>query len=686
MALGIPIPFSSLGMIIPEVFLPYQMSDSERFEKSFDNGYTGRVTEDFLTALHVNALQIQCYLMTYSQQSGDFPSDVFNSLQAHLYHSVQLHKNTLKIGDHKPSQEELTRIAAAYISYMKEVKQMCQSVWAKFDNVSITEGLILLILSVAFVPLMLIDVQNGIQALKEALPCGFVCGLAVSIAVSLLINFAHLEFSFSGLVSVSLSFLLYSLALVIVMFIVFSRTTIFRVLKSKLEGGLLLVVNNVSILQLLSIVCTFLYGVAMLSNSFVLYEGDMVSFFLQSLLVCFAVRSLQMEFKGKTNLRLGKEVLIQITRTAAPYVGMMVCVRTVKIFYACRDLQIQDGCVSTTFIHALPVAYEFLGWLAKWRMMLSCVSIALIPAAFVLVVQQNAGARHLNSWIHYMGKLGFPAAVLCVIGFWLLLCCSQSVLESLSHWQHVALPWIVYLISTVAMTLSVVRPYRRTRRVLTMSCEENSVDTKEEDNAEREREFTDGHDGAHRPRHRKQKYKEQGESIDHSSSRDVDQFLRPSVTAIISLTNLFLLLALWIPIALVLNDGIALSAVIMAAQVGLTIRSLKGKESGIIFHTNSISVILCYSEGIIMYALLVGTSWPVCVMWSLMSCQFFFGFGHHATVTSLRFEAGFVGLHGEIHKYNLPFAAALVGLNTLGSQVYINYFFSLFFVVWEGHL
>ena len=85
-------------------------------------------------------------------------------------------------------------------------------------------------------------------------------------------------------------------------------------------------------------------------------------------------------------------------------------------------------------------------------------------------------------------------------------------------------------------------------------------------------------------------------------------------------------------------------------------------------------MILCYEKfgwkfnhNIII--ILVGASWPVCVLWGLMSCQYFFGFGHHATVTSLRFEAGFVGLHGEIHTYNLPFAAVLVGLNTLGSQV-----------------
>lgn len=70
-----------------------------------------------------------------------------------------------------------------------------------------------------------------------------------------------------------------------------------------------------------------------------------------------------------------------------------------------------------------------------------------------------------------------------------------------------------------------------------------------------------------------------------------------------------------------------------------------------------------------MTSTFTGMSLPVTVSWGLMSCQFFFGLGHHATITSLRFEAAFVGLHGEITWYNLPVAAALVGLNMLASQV-----------------
>ena len=211
----------------------------------------------------------------------------------------------------------------------------------------------------------------------------------------------------------------------------------------------------------------------------------MVTFFLQTLLVCFAVRSLQGEFKGETNLRLNKATMVHAARTLSPLIALMVCIRTVKIFYACRDLQIQDGCLATTFIHALPVASELLGWLAKWRMVLSCAAVASVPVALVILLQQSVGARHLNPWIHYVGKFGFPFSILCVCGFWLLLCLPQTVLETLPHWQHVSLPRVVYLVCAVAIILCIVSPVRKLKQVLTMNCEANphSCDDDDDNNA-----------------------------------------------------------------------------------------------------------------------------------------------------------------------------------------------------------
>ena len=587
MTLGIPIPFSSLGMIIPEVFLPYQGSDSDskNSDKSLDDGFSGRVTMEFLVALQENALQIQKYLTTYAKHSDDFPSDIFQSLQGDLNRVLELHKKLVEREDIKPLQKELTDIAAAYVGYMKEVKVMCQSIWAKFDDVSITEGLILLLLSVTLVPLMLVDVESGTTTLRKALSYGAMGGLGVTAVLALFSNFVHLELTFSGIVSLVLALSLHSLAASIVIFILFFSPAIFQSLKDLLHRKRLFsLVSQLSVLQLLSIAITILYGVAMLSNSFVLYEADMVNFFLQSLLVCFTIRSLQIEFSNETNLVLDKATLNRVARTAAPHVGAMVCVRLVKLFYTCRDLQVQDGCVATTFIHALPVAYEFLGeWLAYSRMALSCATVVSVPIGFLLLMQRSTGARHLNQWLLFVAKYGFLLAVLCVCGFWMLLCLPQTDLEDLAWWKHVTLPRIVYLVSTVAMVLCVVMPFKRGERILTMNCEENptnnsNVTSTLNDGARNERNFPSESE-TQGPRLRRSNL-HHIQPDDRSSQDTTSPVLHPSLTALIPLTNLFLVVALWIPVALLLNDSIALSAVIMAAQVALTIKGLKDKESG----------------------------------------------------------------------------------------------------------
>lgn len=60
------------------------------------------------------------------------------------------------------------------------------------------------------------------------------------------------------------------------------------------------------------------------------------------------------------------------------------------------------------------------------------------------------------------------------------------------------------------------------------------------------------------------------------------------------------------------------------------------------------------------------------VICSLFVDQYFFGLGHQATVNSLKIEAGFVGLHGDMKSVTLVLAGVLVGLNTLASQVRLH--------------
>ncbi len=62
-----------------------------------------------------------------------------------------------------------------------------------------------------------------------------------------------------------------------------------------------------------------------------------------------------------------------------------------------------------------------------------------------------------------------------------------------------------------------------------------------------------------------------------------------------------------------------------------------------------------------------GTPWSMVVLWGLVSSNFFFSTGHQATVPNIRWDAGFVGLHGDHDCYVFP--AVLITLNTFAAHV-----------------
>lgn len=66
---------------------------------------------------------------------------------------------------------------------------------------------------------------------------------------------------------------------------------------------------------------------------------------------------------------------------------------------------------------------------------------------------------------------------------------------------------------------------------------------------------------------------------------------------------------------------------------------------------------------------IVGYSWSMVVLWDLMIIQLYYATGHQPTITGMKLDAGFVGLHGEMVGYKLALAGFLVGLNSLVAQV-----------------
>ena len=65
----------------------------------------------------------------------------------------------------------------------------------------------------------------------------------------------------------------------------------------------------------------------------------------------------------------------------------------------------------------------------------------------------------------------------------------------------------------------------------------------------------------------------------------------------------------------------------------------------------------------------------------LLSTHFFYATGHHATIPSIRFEAAYVGFHGNWNVQIIP--AFLIFLNTYSAEVILTWLLPLL-VIWPS--
>ena len=559
LALGLPVPFSNLGMLIPEVLLPFS-DGSENPDRSGyelgDDPFSGRVTLDFLTALRTNAKQIHNYLVTYARYSQDFPGEIFQKLERDFDHVSSKHQNNiLEAAGEGVSQERMSEVAREYFSYMREVKAMCQSVWAKFDIAPMVVGLGLLILSVLATPLMLLDVEKSSVSLPESIPVG-VAGGAVSTALLALL--AGVEISVLGLLTLVGNFALLSLSATTLVFILNFRRVVYQSVSS-FRRDFLRILYRLEFQRVLSVAVVLLHALSMLSNSFVLYEADMLAFFVQSLVCGLAVRTLRKELSGAPRDGSGSAVL----KSVIPHLVLMGCVRLSKLFYTCRDLQIQDGCESTTFALPLASAVEFLGpTFATLRFLLSVLTHYLVCVGVLVYLRRNRYFQCLNPLLAKGCQAGFLLSLFYVTAHWYTRYYTHSPF-AFPVWIHVTFPRAVYTISSTIIVLCIAHPFGGPSRSL--SCEDPPLDGS-----------TEFESNPTTP---------SGETVHHNSA--LNQGV--SVRHLVVMATAVLLAALWSPAVMVLNDGIAMSAALSVVEMVLALRILQQSEEGMPF---SLSLLL----------------------------------------------------------------------------------------------
>ncbi|XP_019852911.1 PREDICTED: GPI ethanolamine phosphate transferase 3-like isoform X2 [Amphimedon queenslandica] len=468
--LGLPIPFSNLGMIIPELFIPVLEHISPYQSKMH-----------LINSLRTNSQQLHAFIKAQNRFSNDIPHHEVLKLQNEysilekMYTSIS---STNELSDFKTIENQ-------YINYMAKVREICLSVWTKFDTNKMNAGVIVLILHVILL---------------------------------LTILFFMTKLSFS------------------------------------------LILAKVKLLDAVSVITVAFHSVSLFSNSFVVYEGKMVTFLMQSFMAALIVTKFREEvlqlILNHRNLKWNV-FIIQLYKNVEPCFKIMVCVHISRYSHVCRDQQ--DDCTVLEFFSKPDAPFSSGNYLIA----ISIYVLKLIKSVF----QPFVFEKHAQKLIVY-------SLVVALCGIF------SEILSVFMYWIYVA-GVIILIFSMVKLS---VNQYRKN---------------------EAKKNF----------------------SITLDSYSWILLLIWISVSFIVKGMNNMLL----IPLSISLIQFILLTQILSKMH---TISSLSRAT-------------LC----------------------SLLSYQFFFSFGHQATITSLHFDAAFVGVYGEMTPLKLPIAGLFVTINTLASQV-----------------
>ena len=554
MLMGMPIPYSNLGMVIPELFLAPPHTKPPPYQNA-SSGFKGRVTLDFLDVLANNSYQIGRYLTAYQQYAGgDFPTSLLDALDVRLAKARELHSR-VRVRHLHGDQAELADAASAYVQYMELSREMCQGVWAKFDDSTINRGMLVLFAVLCFNVLMaLLGSSAAVQSVGSWVVVGLVCVSLVALVGS------DAEF----LVSVAFYSVIFCI-LLLTWSIVGSRSRLpLKELPAHLRKLIAAVVLHSTGVHLMALVATLLHCVSLLSNSFILYEGDTLSFLLQSLLAMLALHTFRtvasrdsmapsrdsmvpsrdsmvpsrdsmvpsrdsmvpsrdsmapsrdsmapsrdsMVPSQESTVRLSNLLFVVLL----PFLSLATIVRVAKAFFSCRDLQV--GCTDTTLTSPLSSLPDPLAPSSVLRFTLSCVLTCALPLCLVRSIP-TVPLGYLSRPLHLLVRFGLPLAGLGTCASWVL----EGLLQGGSGvaspmWGRVLLPRGVCALCAGTALVCSVKPYDTSK----MATWKDAL---------------------------------------------------PGPRAIPAVVLLAVVASLWIPITLVLNDGVVLPSALMLIQAAL---------------------------------------------------------------------------------------------------------------------
>ena len=416
-----------------------------------------------MKALRLNAHQINTYLQEYFQHSADFPIQTYYRLKSVLDNAESELNQFLTVlveeGEKPLMEDKLQNLRDKYIYYINEVRSTAEGVWAKFDLMSMTIGVLTIFFALC-VNVYFIKISFW---WKRDVPGTMLVVFLVSLVY---LAFAVFQVFFIGESSSALMVLLMGGCLLVGILILISNF--------KTNNPLILNKTEHSLFQFgtmesgLAVCVTALMFVTFFSNSFVVNEDSVSLYFLQTMSWSLAFTVLkhilgQIDPSPDPKAKKQKtprtfDIMRVLTHPALVLVFLPLAwslfLRLSSAFRVCREEQHQ--CEATMFLQLLGNLNDQEG-VKNARYFFTLVCIALMIGLLRQMMRHFGNLNGSSAPVLGMKYLP-PLAAVCSALHWALQGLPQRSLDSLPPWQQVFFPRAVYILMALFLSLIIYDP------------------------------------------------------------------------------------------------------------------------------------------------------------------------------------------------------------------------------------
>ncbi|XP_051891299.1 GPI ethanolamine phosphate transferase 3 isoform X2 [Pristis pectinata] len=640
--LGIPIPYSNIGMVIVDMFTSLPKLD--------DNHYL-----EHAKVLLINAIQVNRFLEAYSQVAKDLPLKKLSYLKE-LFSTAMAEYNAL-ITDQQvserfiPNQDHHSRMQNLLFMlqrYLKETKEMCQETWARFNPVHMLCGIVLLAATCVHCFLVSESVSTFESLYKVLLFYPIIWGLAVGLMVNIWMLISGIR----------VEPLIASCWVAVGSHLGFHWNFWRSKYNNNHDTNKLSQSSNAGIqkkwknlwkifvpLGILLLRCG-----AMFSNSFVVNEGQVVSFLLKSI-VTFTV--LKLKWDGKLNTYSlnvpdmhRNPSFITYKRESLYIIGLLVtfllCVLFSNNFYNCREEFV--NCVPSSFLKPLSSLNNRQERNFHYTLSVSSLALLIYLIRKWFLHYGNLNSSHL---IVLFVRLGFPFIVFCSSCFWAVNAAPEETSNNLQDLKKkivVVLPRIVFGLITTGFFIVLWNPI--TVFVKDNKQSDETLVPSSKNSAEMKADSLHVIPLIYRKMHQSMKIHFNG---DQNESQTVAAY---GLGTVYSAALLIVIVLLTFLLVLLHNERMSLAFLLLFLE-GFSFLEIHGTARNLSLQSDNTAYFT--------------VPWYAVTAWVFAATQFFYATGHQPTFPTIQWNAAFVGFT-EGHSTNvLP--AILVGMNTFASHI-----------------